>query len=323
MFRARERWLQQEGNRMNDLLDEYLGPLLEGIWEVIIPKNLVPGPLDPTWVKSSINIPKKGTLASYRKGRYHAHETLHDWRVHLDRYDPRKHPVWHLVDDAPLLLMVTETMATLIGSSRKKAREDTAAALEGQKTTWRMLVIAGGVFALIGALILIMPRITYSLVIGVIVPLLFIFLGIITIWKGCSPANDIGPGHRFGPGIGIIAIGIVWYLVPLVVWTVLIFGLLAAWMFASAVVGLARVSGGRSNITEGYWQVIGIGLLSLLVAVLIVILPGHMVVIFMILAAIVLILLGIALVTSGIELRHRMSFSRAQKKRDLPSGPSG
>ena len=35
-----------------------------------------------------------------------------EWRVHLDRYDPKVHPLLHLVDDAPLLLMISDTFMT-------------------------------------------------------------------------------------------------------------------------------------------------------------------------------------------------------------------
>jgi hypothetical protein len=62
-------------------LDDFLGPLHEGVWEVVVPKDTVTEPPDTGWKKSGINVPSPGTLASYRKGRYHVHETKTEWRV--------------------------------------------------------------------------------------------------------------------------------------------------------------------------------------------------------------------------------------------------
>ncbi|HEU17517.1 MAG TPA: hypothetical protein ENO06_02160, partial [Methanolinea sp.] len=67
-----------------------------------------------------LNIPSPGTIASYRKGLYHVHETTTEWRVHLDRRDPKVHPVWHLIDDAPLLLMIGGTFRALFMDVRAR-----------------------------------------------------------------------------------------------------------------------------------------------------------------------------------------------------------
>jgi hypothetical protein len=50
-------------------LDEFPGPLNDGVWEVIVLKDPVTEPLDPGWVKSPINVPAPGTIARYRKCR--------------------------------------------------------------------------------------------------------------------------------------------------------------------------------------------------------------------------------------------------------------
>lgn len=82
-------------------LDEFLGALHQGVWEVVVPRSAVTEPLVPEWQQSAINVPSPGTIASFRKGQYHAHETEQDYRVHMDRYNPEKNPFMHLVDDAP------------------------------------------------------------------------------------------------------------------------------------------------------------------------------------------------------------------------------
>jgi hypothetical protein len=99
----------QTVNNLCDMtsIEDFLQPLREGVWEVIIQKDQVEDPLGPDWIVSLINIPTPGTIASYRKGKYHLHETKKAYKVHLDRYDPKKHPIFHLIDDAPLLLMIS------------------------------------------------------------------------------------------------------------------------------------------------------------------------------------------------------------------------
>jgi len=118
-------------------LDDFLEPLSQGIWEVVIPKDTVTEPLDTGWRKSAINVPSPGTIASYRKGRFHVHETKTEWRVHLDRYDPKKNPVMHLVDDAPLILMISDTFMTLVMDTKRTAIRNTADILRTQRFIWQ------------------------------------------------------------------------------------------------------------------------------------------------------------------------------------------
>lgn len=61
-------------------------------------------------------------LSSYRKGRLHVHEYEENYRVHMDRYDPGKHAILHLVDDAPLMFMVGGTVSALSTEARSRAR---------------------------------------------------------------------------------------------------------------------------------------------------------------------------------------------------------
>jgi hypothetical protein len=72
-------------------LDEFLEPLHHGVWEVVVPNDSVTEPLDSGWEKEKINVASPGTIVSYRKGQYHVHETTTEWRVHLDRHDPKLH----------------------------------------------------------------------------------------------------------------------------------------------------------------------------------------------------------------------------------------
>ncbi len=48
-------------------LEDFLAPLHQGVWEVIVLKEDVTEPLGQDWVKSQFNLPSPGTIASYRK----------------------------------------------------------------------------------------------------------------------------------------------------------------------------------------------------------------------------------------------------------------
>ena len=124
-------------------LDDFLAPLSQGVWEVVIPKDTVTEPLDTGWVKSGINVPSPGTIACYRKARFHVHETKTQWRVHLDRYDPKVHPFLHLVDDAPLVLMISDTFMTLVMNTRRTEIKNTAHLLKTQGFIWQEQVFSG------------------------------------------------------------------------------------------------------------------------------------------------------------------------------------
>jgi hypothetical protein len=94
-------------------LMDFLDAIHQGVWEVVVPKEEVTEPVEGLWKKSPVNVRTPETIASFRNGQYHAHETEQDYRVHVDRYDLEKNPVMHLVDDAPLALMIFETLETL------------------------------------------------------------------------------------------------------------------------------------------------------------------------------------------------------------------
>jgi hypothetical protein len=172
--------------------------LHEGDWEVVVPKESVTGPSDG-WEKPGINVPSPGTIASYRKGQYHVHETKTEWRVHLDRYDPKTHPLLHLVDDAPLLLMIGGTFLTLIMETRSTKDDDTSRILEEQKAGWQVLVMIGISLMFVGFLIIADPLVTFKGIIHIVIPVLVTGLGIVIIRRGLSfgPVKVVSRGVYF------------------------------------------------------------------------------------------------------------------------------
>jgi uncharacterized membrane protein HdeD (DUF308 family) len=287
-------------------LDEYMGPLDKGVWEVTIPKQSVTEPLDKGWERSAINVPSPDTLESYRKGRYHVHETRTEWKVHLDNYDPKTHPYLHLIDDAPLLLMIGDTFITLIEGTRKKSG-DIKEILEGQRRTWQQQVISGIFLMSFGMLIIAYPLAFFSGIVGVLLPLAIIALGCVTILHRSNKGlSDRSSRRELYKGIIIIILGIIVGFVPVGFWALLILLVLGFWMLASALMLLGRASRGRAAIPEGFASRIVIAVMSLVLVVLIFIEPAGVLQLLMVVIGGVALLLGLMLLVNGMRLRGRM-----------------
>jgi len=271
-----------------------------------VPKESVTEPLDSRWVKSPINVPSPGTLASYRKGQYHAHEQQTEWHVHLDNHDPKVHPYLHLVDDAPLLLMIGDTVVTLIAGTRKKSGYEKEI-LEDQTRSWKEQVLVGVLLLLVGVFIVSNPLFTFKGIVQVLVPLAIVGLGMITSWNGiASHPFRVLPGGLLYRGIGIILAGVIAFYLPLALWMVVLLGTLALWMFASACILLARARKGRAAIPEGFTSRVVIAVISLLLGVLIFLNPVGILQLLMVIVGVIAFLLGLMLLVNGIRLKNRM-----------------
>ena len=273
---------------------------------MIVPKESVTEPLDAGWVKSPINVPTPGTIASYRKGQFHVHEQQAEWHVHLDNHDPKVHPYLHLIDDAPLLLMIGDTVITLIAGTRKKTGNEKEI-LEDQKRSWKEQVLIGVLLMLVGIFIVVNPMLSFKGLMNLMVPLAIISLGIITAGQGIafSPFRVL-PGSLLYHGIGIMVVGIIAFYLPLALWIVVLLGILALWMFASAIILLIRAGKGRAAIPEGFTSRVIIAVLSLLIGVLIFIDPVSVLLTLMAIVGVIALLLGLMLSVNGFRLRTRM-----------------
>ncbi len=289
------------------VLDDFLAPLHHGVWEVRIPKDSVTDPLDEGWEKSAINIPSPGTTASYRKGQYHVHETATEWHVHLDRYDPKLHPILHLVDDAPLLLMIAGVFVTLLRGRKGTSEKETRLILDEQRRTWQILVLIGIFSILVGLLILSDPLVAFSGIVNLLIPSIIFCIGILIVVKSIGHRlKKVASGDSLLLGLCVCASGIVAYYLPAEWWAALVLAILAAWTFASALLLLKRVAKGRNTVPEGFYSRLVIGILSLVVAVMIVLTPADVLFLLMSIVAVIAILSGIALVVNGLQLRQRM-----------------
>lgn len=288
-------------------LDDCLEPLSQGIWEVVIPKDIVTEPLDAGWIVSRINVPSPGTIASYRKGRFHVHETRTGWRVHLDRYDPKKRPLLHLVDDAPLLLIISDTFMTLVMDTRRTEHETTAETLRTQRFIWQEQVVYGILLDLIGLFILNNPLLAFKHIFELVLPLAILGVSVMFFARACRAGLPWAyRTEDLLSGTVIFCAGIFALLLPLNYWVAVTLGILAAWMMASSGMLLFRVAKGRHAVPEGFYSRMAIGLISLALTLLILTSPAGVLVLLVEILGMITILLGITLIINGLHLRARM-----------------
>lgn len=286
-------------------IDDFLGPLHKGVWEVTIPKEQVTEPLDSSWKFSKINIPTPGTVASYRKGQYHVHETKTEWKVHLDRHDPEIHPLLHLIDDAPLFLMISEMMITFYSEARGKTDSTTLKLKEQEKIINHGLII-GSVGVILGLIFLLAPDVAYRGIISIIIPSVVFVAGLIVAgssirWHkpGISDKKELIRG-----GI-IIGAGVLLWFFPPVIWNLIILGILALWMFASAVMLLNRARKGKMFVPEGFYSRIAIACISLILGVLIFIHPSAILNMFFRILGVIIVLVGGTVILATLDMRSR------------------
>ncbi|MDD3977137.1 MAG: DUF308 domain-containing protein [Methanomicrobium sp.] len=288
-------------------LEDFLEPLNQGVWEVSVSKDSVTEPLGTDWKKSAINVPSPGTVASFRKGQYHVHETRTEWKVHLDRYDPKKHPVMHLLDDAPLLLMVGDTFVTLISDIRSNKTTDTKEILKQQNKSWHLQVIAGIFLALIGFNIASDPMTAFLGITYVIIPLSVTVFGLIVTANGLlsMKKKSFLKGDIPG-GLLITGSGIIIFHFPAEFWVTTFTVILSLWMFSSAILLLGRARKGRSAIPEGFVSRVLIGILSVILVLMALFAPDSLVTILSMILGFIIILIGILIMVNGLRLRNIM-----------------
>jgi len=227
--------------------------------------------------------------------------------VHLDRYDPATHPLLHLIDDAPLLLMIANTCGTLIYHARHHDDGYTRTILAEQQVSWQRQVLLGLSSLLAALFILSDPMRFFSGIVHYIIPLALVGMGTGVIWSGLATRSQgLTDGEGIVQGLCIFCTGAIsWYLPPSV-WSVIILVILAVWACASAVILLSRVSQGRPAVPEGFTSRLIIGILSLALAVLILETPAAGAFLLVEVLGVIALLVGIVLVVNGLRLRERM-----------------
>jgi len=285
-------------------IDDFLEPLNHGIWEVGIPKDEVTEPLGDRWIKSRINIPTPGTIASYRNGQYHLHETRTEWRVHLDRYDPTVHPILHLIDDAPLFLMISDTILMLFSEVRGRS-VNTRDKLQDQERVLSRSFYLGFFLVLLGLTCIVSPKAVYFSILQLILPLAVIVSGMVSIFTNMTwhPVRVSDPKKLLTGGT-ILLVGIILGFFPMNVWNLILIVVLGTWMLASAIMLLNRVRKGKSAIPEGFYSRFAIAVISLSLVIVIFYVPAAILALFMIIAGLIIILLGCTMISAAYRLKQ-------------------
>ena len=108
-------------------IEDYIKGLKPGSGEVRIPKSLITE-WSAGWYRSVFNLPKDGSIASYRNKALHIHEMENCYIVHIDKVDPQVDPMGHLIEDAPQVIAAAVTIAVsailIYALTRKGKGED-------------------------------------------------------------------------------------------------------------------------------------------------------------------------------------------------------
>jgi drug/metabolite transporter (DMT)-like permease len=228
-----------------------------------------------------------------------------EWRVHLDRYDPASHPLMHIADDAPLLLMIGSTFVTLLMDTRSP--KNTVEILKEQTIAWQSLILAGFAMGLIGTFILLHPFTFFTGILSIVVPLSVTFLGAVIVWRGIRirPSGE-NSGGRMILGLGIMLLGAILFFLPVRIMAGFLCVVLAIWTFSSALLSMKRLRKGRTGVPSGFYLQVVLTLLSLVLAVLLFLAPHAALAILIGLVALLILLLGVMLVVQGASLMRRM-----------------
>ncbi len=291
-------------------LEDYLAPLHQGVWEVIVQKEDVTEPLGKGWVKSGFNLPSPGTIASYRKGNYHCHETTTDYRVHMDVYDPAKNPAMHLVDDAPLILMIGGSVESLWVDAKNTKKLDKKQLLSEHKRAWQLTLLAGISLLVIGAGVIAVELGAADMVLAafvvLIVPVSIMGFAVFMILQGTrnKPLNANSKRLIITGGM-LICLGILSYFFPaLLVLFLLIF--MVFWPISSAVMSLKRTKMGKVATPDGLKKRMVIAVASIVLAVLFFLNPAGVAGLIIFVVATIIILMGAVSVLKAMGLRSAL-----------------
>lgn len=288
-------------------LEDFLTPLHQGVWEVIVLKEDVTEPLGESWVKSGFNLPSPGTIASYRKGNYHCHETATDYRVHMDVYDPAKNPAMHLVDDAPLLLMIGGTIESLWVDAKNTKKLDKDQLSKEHRRAWQLILLAGIALLVIGAGVIAVELgaadMVFAAFVVLIVPVSIMGFAVFMILQGArnKPMNANSKRLIITGGL-LICLGILSYIFPaLLVLFLLIF--MVFWPISSAVISLKRTKMGKVATPDGLRKRIAIAIASIILAILFILNPVGVAGFIIFVVATILIFMGVVSVLKALGLR--------------------
>ncbi|MDD1769780.1 MAG: hypothetical protein LUO79_01720 [Methanomassiliicoccales archaeon] len=277
-------------------IEDFVQDLYKGEKEVSVPKDKVTK-LSPGWKVSKLNLPHKGSKASWRNGLLHAHDMGDHYLVHLDRVDPGEHSIGHMIADAPLMLFLWTGFRSASKSAEGKKAEG-----EGVPTTrWMPHLVIGSALLLIGIVIVANNALALNLIYLAAAAALFV-LGIGFIWRGLGITRK--PVAWIGVVIGLIMIimAAIIYFNPLIAFWILLLTL-AIWTLGSGLF-LILGRGEKIQFDAGSLAPIIMGIASLVLAIILVFDPSSGLSIVVTLGGLLIAFMGLMQVAAGVILRN-------------------
>ena len=221
----------------------------------------------------------------------------------MDRYDPERNPVMHLVDDAPLALMIFETMETLALSAKDARREDPEAGSSTSASPGWMRMLIGGLIFLLGAGML-LAEFDVEFFFSVIIPALVVVTGAVLLANGVRLRLRAEHAQKdVVRGLALIAGGILLYFFWFL-YLVLLLLLLAVWFLSSAAVTLIRVIRTRGRDPQGLVFTTGLGIASLALGYWAFFEPEALLNILIMLLAVIILMAGAFLLLDGYGMQN-------------------
>ena len=215
-------------------IEDFTAPLWSGTRQVFIPKEKVTE-MSAGWYQSKYNLPHKGSVGAWRNGRLHAHDMGDHWAVHLDRVDPQKHSMGHLIADAPLLLFIWSGFLSSMLMAKENL-ESTLGMIPGSNyclTRMDKLRLIGGLaLVFVGTWVIIDPDLELVTFL-ILIPLMIIILGSLLIFDGLEGKTG-ERGMKVAGGLGLVCFGVIGILESALVLVLLLLFLLF-WTMASGV----------------------------------------------------------------------------------------
>ncbi len=237
----------------------------------------------------------------------------------MDRYDPEKNPVMHLVDDAPLALMIFETLETLIVSAKDAKHEDPVARIANLRLSGGMRMALGALVVATGFVLLLLAFGTTVLLFEVVVPALVALAGVVLLANGIRlRARGEHAKKDVVRGLALIVGGVLLYFFWFL-YVFLLLLLLAVWFLSSAAVTLARVARTRGKLPQGFGFTLGLGIVSLLFGYWAFVDPGFLLKILVLVLGVIMLLAGVFLLIDGYGMRNAAGLIEEQETGGTPS----
>jgi uncharacterized membrane protein HdeD (DUF308 family) len=242
----------------------------------------------------------------------------------MDIYDPAKNPAMHLVDDAPLLLMIGGTVESLWVDAKNVKKMDKRQLLKEHKIAWQLSLLAGIALLTVGAAVIAVELgaadMVFAAFVVLIVPMSIMGFALFMILQGMriNPMNA-NSKRLIIIGLGLICLGILSYFFPaLLVIFLLIFMVL--WPISSAVISLKRTKMGKIATPDGLRKRMIIAVGSIVLAVLFVLNPQGVAGLIIFVVATIIIFMGVVSMLKALGLRRALKTFPFQE--ELDDGPN-